>query len=75
MRLAPDGSMLCEPFCYRDERTVKIKQDADAIISSFDIYQRTGAYPLNLNTVYQLMADPAAGPEGKTRGSTSARRG
>ncbi len=50
-----------EPFCYRDERTVKSKQAADAIISSFDIYQRTGAYPLNLNTVYQLMADPAAG--------------
>ncbi|MGB8846252.1 MAG: FGGY-family carbohydrate kinase, partial [Terracidiphilus sp.] len=67
VRLAPDGSMLCEPFCYRDERTVKIKQDADAIISSFDIYQRTGAYPLNLNTVYQLMADSAAGPEGKNQ--------
>jgi rhamnulokinase len=61
VRLAPDGSMLCEPFCYRDERTVKSKQAADAIISPFDIYQRTGAYPLNLNTVYQLMADPAAG--------------
>ncbi len=61
VRLAPDGAMLCEPFCYRDERTVKSKQAADAIISPFDIYQRTGAYPLNLNTVYQLMADPAAG--------------
>ncbi|HKN20504.1 MAG TPA: FGGY-family carbohydrate kinase [Terracidiphilus sp.] len=61
VRMAPDGSMLCEPFCYRDERTVKSKQAADAIISPFDIYQRTGAYPLNLNTVYQLMADPAAG--------------
>jgi rhamnulokinase len=61
VRLAPDGSMLCEPFCYRDERTVKSKQAADAIISPFDIYQCTGAYPLNLNTVYQLMADPTAG--------------
>ena len=67
VRLAPDGSMLSEPFCYRDERTVKSKQAADAIISSFDIYQRTGAYPLNLNTVYQLMADSAAGPEGKNQ--------
>jgi rhamnulokinase len=65
VRLAPDGSMLCEPFCYRDERTVKSKRAADAIISPFDIYQRTGAYPLNLNTVYQLMADSAGGPEGK----------
>jgi len=61
VRLAPDGSMLREPFCYRDERTVKSRQAADAIISSFDIYQRTGAYPLNLNSVYQLVADPAAG--------------
>ena len=61
VRLAPDGSMLCEPFCYRDERTVKTKQAADAIISSFDIYQRTGAIPIGFNTVYQLMADSAAG--------------
>jgi len=61
VRLAPDGKMLCEPFCYRDERTVKSKQDADAIISSFDIYQRTGAYPIGLNSVYQLMADPTSG--------------
>ncbi len=61
VRLAPDGSMLREPFCYRDERTVKSKQAADAIISPFDIYQRTGAYPLNLNTVYQLIADPGEG--------------
>jgi rhamnulokinase len=65
VRLAPDGKMLCEPFCYRDERTVKSKQTADAIISPFDIYQRTGAFPIGLNSVYQLMADPAAGPEGK----------
>jgi rhamnulokinase len=61
VRLGPDGAMFGEPFCYRDERTVKSKQAADAIISPFDIYQRTGAFPINLNTVYQLMADPAAG--------------
>ncbi|MGD0348359.1 MAG: FGGY-family carbohydrate kinase [Terracidiphilus sp.] len=61
VRLAPDGSMLHEPFCYRDERTVKSKQAADAIIPPFDIYQRTGAFPIGLNSVYQLMADPAAG--------------
>jgi rhamnulokinase len=61
VRLGPDGAMFGEPFCYRDERTVRCKQAADAIISPFDIYQRTGAFPINLNTVYQLMADPAAG--------------
>lgn len=64
VRLAADGSMLCEPFCYRDERTVKSKQAADAIISPSDIYQLTGAIPIGFNTVYQLMADSAAGAEG-----------
>jgi rhamnulokinase len=61
VRLAPDGSMLREPFCYRDERTAASKEAADRIISSFDLYQRTGTYPLKLNTVYQLLADPKAG--------------
>src|ERR1700677_1684354 len=53
-RLAPDGGLLREPFCYRDERTVQTKETADRIISSFDLYQRTGTYPLKINTVYQL---------------------
>lgn len=61
VRLGPDGKMLREPFCYRDERTVATKEAANRIISPFEIYQRTGAYPHNLNTVYQLMADPDAG--------------
>jgi rhamnulokinase len=61
VRLGRDGKMLREPFCYRDERTVAIREAANRIISPFEIYQRTGAYPHNLNTVYQLMADPEAG--------------
>ncbi len=61
VRLAPDGKMLREPFCYRDERTSKSKEAADKIISPYEIYRRTGAYPHKLNTVYQLMADPVAG--------------
>jgi rhamnulokinase len=60
-RLAPDGSLLREPFCYRDERTVQSKQAADAVIAPFDLYQRTGTLPLRINTIYQLLADPAAG--------------
>ena len=61
VRLGPDGNMLREPFCYRDERTAKSKEAADRIISPLEIFQRTGAYPHKLNSVYQLMADPAAG--------------
>jgi rhamnulokinase len=67
VRLAPDGSILREPFCYRDERTTATKGAADRIISPFDLYQRTGTYPLKINTVYQLLADPAARPEGKNQ--------
>ncbi len=61
VRLTPGGNTLCEPFCYRDERTTATKEATDRIISSFDLYQRTGTYPLKINTVYQLFADSAAG--------------
>ena len=61
VRLSPDGRPLRDPFCYRDERTVATKEAADKIIPPFELYQITGAFPLRLNTVYQLLADPAAG--------------
>jgi len=57
-RLAPDGQLLREPFCYRDERTVPTKDAADAILSPRKIYERTGTLPHRINTVYQLMSDP-----------------
>ncbi len=62
VRIAPDGTPLREPFCYRDERTVQSKEAADKIIAPFDLYQRTGAIPMRINTIYQLLADRAAGP-------------
>ncbi len=61
MRLAPDGSLLREPFCYRDERTIASKEKADAIIAPLALFRRTGTLPHRINTVYQLLADPAAG--------------
>jgi len=67
VRLPADGKMLREPFCYRDERTTATKEATDRIISPFDLYQRTGTYPLKINTVYQLLADSAAGPKGEHR--------
>ena len=67
--LLPTASRCREPFCYRDERTVATKDAADRIIPPFEIYQRTGAIPLRLNTVYQLLADPAAGIDPAAHGS------
>ena len=61
VRLGPDGRPLKEPFCYRDERTAASKDAADKVIPPIDLYRQTGAFPLRINTIYQLLADPAAG--------------
>jgi len=51
VRLAPDGKPLREPFCYRDERTVPVKDAADAILPPRKLFERTGALPHRINTV------------------------
>ena len=58
VRLSPEGRPLREPFCYRDERTVPTKDAADAILPPGNMFERTGALPHRINTVYQLLADP-----------------
>ena len=61
VRLVADGRPIADPFCYRDERTVKSKQWADRIAESKWMFRHTGAQPLRINTVYQLLADGEAG--------------
>ena len=61
VRLAADGSPLSEPYCYRDERTLAAKNAADLIAPPQQFFACTGAQPLRLNTVYQLLADAASG--------------
>ena len=61
VRLGPDGKPLADPFCYRDERTVSIKARVDAILSPQRLFERTGAQPLRINTLYQLLADADTG--------------
>jgi rhamnulokinase len=61
VRVGLDGRALQNPFCYRDERTVASKEAADKIVPPLDLYRRTGVFPTRINTVYQLLADPAAG--------------
>lgn len=61
VRLAADGRPASEPSCYRDERTMASKDAADRIAPALEMFARTGAQPLRLNTVYQLLADPASG--------------
>ena len=61
VRLGPDGKPLSDPYCYRDERTVASKCMADAIAEPEELFALTGAQPLRINTLYQLLADPACG--------------
>lgn len=61
VRLDPNDAPLQNPFCYRDERTIATKDRADRLIPPLDLYQRTGVLPHRINTVCQLMADPASG--------------
>ena len=57
VRLDEDGKPLYEPFCYRDERSVASKERTDAVLPPEEAFRRTGAQPLRINTVYQLLAD------------------
>lgn len=61
VRLDEQGKPLADPFCYRDERTVASKAAADKIASLAHLYKLTGAQPLRINTLYQLLADASAG--------------
>lgn len=66
VRLDADGKPLHLPYCYRDERTVTAKAAADALISPEEFFRQTGAQPLRINTVYQLLADMQAGSDSHT---------
>jgi rhamnulokinase len=59
VRLGADGRALANPFCYRDERNVASKEVADRRVSPEEMFRKTGAQPLRINTVYQLLADYA----------------
>jgi len=61
VRIDAQGRPLDDPFCYRDERTVASKAAADKIASLDHLYRLSGAQPLRINTLYQLLADAAAG--------------
>ena len=67
VRLDDTGRPLGDPFCYRDERTVQSKLAADKIVDPESIFRMTGAQPLRINTMYQLLADEAAGGDPQTR--------
>lgn len=61
VRLGTDGKPLHQPFCYRDERTVPIEIEVHKTLDRNRLYALTGTAQLRINTLYQLLADTAAG--------------
>jgi rhamnulokinase len=54
--LDADGSLLGEPYHYRDDRTAGAAEAVHAVVPPADLYARTGLQFLPFNTIYQLAA-------------------
>jgi rhamnulokinase len=61
VRLRADGKPIALPFCYRDERSLAMQKKVEELLDPQVLFAQTGAAPIRINTVYQLMADTAAG--------------
>jgi rhamnulokinase len=61
VRVDVDGKALADPFCYRDERTVKAERALHRKISAERLRELTGVQLIRINTLYQLYADRMQG--------------
>jgi rhamnulokinase len=66
VRLDPQRAPVGAPYCYRDLRTDSIFAELQERGINSDLFRLTGAQPLRINTLYQLMADQAAGIASET---------
>jgi rhamnulokinase len=57
VRIDAKGNPLADPFCYRDERTLKAERSLHRRISPEKLRELTGVQLLRINTLYQLHAD------------------
>ena len=65
VRVDAEGIAIADPFCYRDERTIKAERSLHRKISPERLRELTGVQLLRINTLYQLYADTLQGlPEG-----------
>lgn len=52
--LDSEGKLIDKPFCYRDKRTNKIKEEVFKKIKPEELYKKTGIQNMQINTVFQL---------------------
>ena len=66
VRVDAHGMALADPFCYRDERTIKAERALHRKIGAERLRELTGVQLIRINTLYQLYADHLQGlPEGR----------
>jgi rhamnulokinase len=58
--LDDEGALLADPVSYRDSRTDGVMDRVLAALGPSTVYQTTGIQNLPFNTLFQLVADPAA---------------
>jgi len=51
-----DGSLIGNPFNYRDSRTVGIMEEAFKLVPKEEIFEYTGIQFMQINTLYQLLS-------------------
>jgi rhamnulokinase len=61
VRVDVDGKALADPFCYRDERTIKAERALHRKIRAERLRELTGVQLIRINTLYQLYADQLQG--------------
>ena len=59
--LGRDGELLGDPVSYRDPRTRGMVEEAIGRVGREQLYQATGTQLMEINTVFQLMAEHRAG--------------
>ena len=59
--IGPDGSVLGNPRCYRDQYTAGVPEKVYETVPRAELYARTGIQIMNFNTVFQLVAQTAEG--------------
>lgn len=48
-------------YCYRDSRTTAVVDEVESLVTSTELYAKTGIQKQNFNTIYQLYADKKNG--------------
>jgi rhamnulokinase len=61
VRVDAGGKALADPFCYRDERTIRSESALHLKISPKKLRELTGVQLMRINTLYQLHADAMEG--------------